>query len=86
MTQRTEAVNALRSHLYEFGHVAPEGIGYVARLARVVEDCETDLPDLARDICRMLIEQIAHLTDPINALKAGIAAMSNEAEMPRLSR
>ena len=21
--QRTEAVNALRSHLYEFGHVAP---------------------------------------------------------------
>jgi transposase len=27
--QRTEAVNALRSHLYEFGHVAPEGIGYV---------------------------------------------------------
>src|SRR5690606_1832885 len=26
--QRTEAVNALRSHLYEFGHVAPEGIGY----------------------------------------------------------
>lgn len=25
--QRTEAVNALRSHLYEFGHVAPEGIG-----------------------------------------------------------
>ena len=29
--QRTEAVNALRSHLYEFGHVAPEGIGYVPR-------------------------------------------------------
>jgi len=27
--QRTEAVNALRSHLYEFGYVAPEGIGYL---------------------------------------------------------
>jgi transposase len=86
VTQRTEAVNALRSHLYEFGHVAPEGIGYVARLARVVEDCETDLPELARDICRMLIEQIAHLTDRINALKARIADMSNEAEMPRRLR
>ena len=60
--QRTETVNALPSHLYEFGHVAPEGIGYVARLVRVVEDSETDMPELARDICRMLIEQIAHPT------------------------
>jgi transposase len=81
--QRTDAVNALRSHLYEFGYVAPEGIGYVPRLAGVVEDPDTDMPGLARDICRMLIEQIAHLTDRLNALKARIAAMSNEAEMPR---
>ena len=81
--QRTEAVNALRSHLYEFGHVAPEGIGYVPRLERVVGDPDADLPDLARDICRMLLEQITHLTDRIKALKARIAAMSNEAEMPR---
>lgn len=34
-------------------------------------------------ICRMLLEQIAHLTAQINALKARIAAMSNEAEIPR---
>ncbi len=81
--QRTEAVNALRSHLYEFGHVAPEGIGYLPRLAKVVDDPDTDVPELARDICRMLLEQIAHLTDRINALKARIAAMSNEAELPR---
>jgi len=70
--QRTEAMNALRSHLYEFGYVAPEGIGYVARLSRVVEDPETDIPELARDICRMLIEQIAHLTDRIDTLKVRI--------------
>ena len=25
LKQRTEAVNALRSHLYEFGYIAPEG-------------------------------------------------------------
>ena len=81
--QRTEAVNALRSPLYEFGYVAPEGIGFVPRLARVLEDPDTDLPELARDICRMLIEQIAHLTDRTNALKARIAAMSNQADMPR---
>ena len=81
--QRTEAVNALRSHLYEFGHVAPEGIGYVPRLERVVDDPASDIPDLARDICRMLLEQIAYLTDRIKALKVKIAALSNEADMPR---
>jgi transposase len=81
--QRTEAVNSLRSHLYEFGYIAPVGIGYVPRLAQVVADPEADIPDLARDICRMLLEQITQLTDRINMLKARIAAMSNEAEMPR---
>jgi transposase len=79
--QRTEAVNALRSHLYEFGHVAPEGIGYVPRLERVVEDPQAALPDLARDICRMLLEQIAHLTDRIKALKARIGAMGLSSEV-----
>ncbi len=60
--QRTEAVNALRSHLYEFGHVACVGIGHVPRLERVIADPDADMPELARDICRMLLEQIAHLT------------------------
>src|SRR6056297_1514996 len=84
--QRTETVNALRSHLYEFGHIAPTGIGFVPRLARVVEDPETDMPEMARGICQMLLDQIAHLTDRIDALKARIEAMSDEAEMPRRLR
>jgi len=74
---------ALRSHLYEFGHVAPEGIGYLPRLAKVVDDPDSDVPELARDICRMLLEQIAQLTARIDALKARIAAMSQEADLPR---
>lgn len=83
MKQRTEAVNALRSHLYEFGHVAPKGIGYVRRLAKVIDDPDTGIPDLAREVCRMLLDQIAHLTDRIDALKSRIAALSNEADLPR---
>ena len=81
--QRTEAENALRSHLYEFGHIAPEGIGHVSRLADVLEDPDAGIPDLARAICRMLLEQIAHLTARVNALKAKIADMSNAAATPR---
>lgn len=81
--QRTEAINALRAYLYEFGHVAPEGIGFVPRLAQVVADPGSALPDLARDICRMVLEQVDLLTARLAALKAKIAALSRQAVMPR---
>lgn len=68
--QRTEAINALRAHLYEFGHVAPEGVGYIPRLAKVVDDPGSGLPDPARDICRMVLEQIELLTSRLAAVSA----------------
>jgi len=83
LKQRTEAINALRAHLYEFGYVAPVGIGYLPRLAEVVDDPKSDLPRLARGICRLAVEQIGHMTTRIDALKATIATMSKEATMPR---
>ncbi len=83
LKQRTEAINALRAHLYEFGHVAPVGIGYLPRLAEVIDNPMSNLPELARDICRLALEQIGHVTARINALKATIATMSKEATMPR---
>jgi transposase len=81
--QRTEAVNALRSHLYEFGFVAPEGIGYLPRLGAVLEDSNSDLPPLAREICRELMDQIVHLTGRINAMKKRIDAIAKEGETSR---
>jgi transposase len=83
LKQRTETVNALRSHLYEFGYVAPEGIGYLPRLEVVVEDPSSDLPPLAREICRELLDQIAHLTGRINAMKKRIDAIAREGETSR---
>ncbi|MFN3973099.1 MAG: hypothetical protein ACK4L4_17325 [Gemmobacter sp.] len=68
--QRTATVNALRSHLYEFGFIAPEGIGYLPRLGAVLEDPNSDLPPLAREICRELLDQIMHLTARIPGLMA----------------
>jgi transposase len=64
--QRTEVVNALRSHLYEFGYIALERIGYLRRLGAVIEDANSDLPPLAREIGRELPDQIVHLTVRIN--------------------
>lgn len=81
--QRTEAINALRAYLYEFGHVAPEGIGYLPKLAQVVGDPGSDLPDLARDICRMAVEQVELLTARLATVMAKIAAASKAAAMPK---
>jgi transposase len=83
VNQRTEAINALRSHLYEFGYVAPQGIGHLPRLEEVIENPNSDLPRLARDICRELLDQIAQLTTRIKALKKTIDTMSKEAETSR---
>jgi len=84
LKQQTEAINALRGHLHEFGHFAPEGIGYVPRLAQVVEDPGSGLPDLARDTCRMVLELVELLTTRLTALTAKIAGLSRQAAMPRL--
>lgn len=81
--QRTEAVNALRSHLYEFGFTAPKGIGYLPRLGAVLEDTSSDLPPLAREICRELLDQIANLSGRINAMKKRIDAIAREVETSR---
>jgi transposase len=86
VNQRTELVNALRAHLYEFGHVAPQGIGHLSRLAEVVEDEHSDLPELVRDTCRDLLDQIWQLTGRIDALKKRIDALSRQAETSRRLR
>ncbi|RUW83526.1 IS110 family transposase [Mesorhizobium sp. M1E.F.Ca.ET.063.01.1.1] len=83
VNQRTELVNALRAHLYEFGYVAPQGIGHLRRLAEIIEDQNAKLPDLVCEICDDLLDRIAHLTGRIEALKKTINALSKEAQRSR---
>ena len=60
--QRTALVNALRAHLAEFGVIAPLGLRNIAGLIAIVRD-ESDarLPDLARQVLRVLAEQVEQL-------------------------
>lgn len=83
VNQRTEVVNALRAYLYEFGYIAPQGIGHLRRLMEIVEDENTELPDLVRDICHGLLDQIAQMTGRLEALKKTIDALSREGETSR---
>lgn len=62
---------------------APEGIGYLPRLAAVLERESSDLPPLAREICRELLDQVMHLTGRINAMKKRIDAIAREGETSR---
>lgn len=78
--QRTELVNALRSYLYEYGHVLPIGIASLRRIDAIIDDSDNTLPDLVRDICRDLLRQIAEKTARIDALMKRIKSRADDTE------
>ncbi|TGS81051.1 IS110 family transposase [Mesorhizobium sp. M3A.F.Ca.ET.174.01.1.1] len=84
--QRTELVNALRAHLYEFGYVAPQGIRYLSRLEEIVEDESARVPHLVHDVCRDLLEQIWRMTGRVEALNKKIDVLSKQADTSRRLR
>lgn len=59
--QKTQAINALRGHLTEYGIVAPVGSVHVSRLEQALEDPGFGLPDGVVDLCRMLLKMVAEL-------------------------
>lgn len=81
--QRTELMNALRSNLYEYGYVVPQGATHLNRISEIVEDPDTILPDIAREECRDLIEQIVEKTARIEARMKKIKVMACETDMAR---
>jgi len=81
--QRTELVNALRSVLYEFGHPTPPGIGHLKRIETIIEDKNSDLPELVRDECRDLSLQIAEKTQRIEAKAKQIASLATQTDAAR---
>ena len=70
--QRTQKVNALRAHLAEHGYSVPQGIGNIGRLAIILSDVESDLPDLVREIGNIYIEEISWTTRQIEKLQLKI--------------
>lgn len=71
--QRTQLVNCLRSHLSEFGIIAPQGIAQI--LKRFDELDDAALPTLAKQAFDQAYDQIASLDVQIKALEKQIMAM-----------
>lgn len=81
--QRTELVNALRSALYEFGYPTPAGIGHLTRVEAVVEDGNSDLPELVREECRDLLLQVSEKTQRIETKTKQIGALATQTDTAR---
>jgi transposase len=76
--QRTQAINALRGHLGEYGLVVPQGPRHVIKLVEHVEDPGSDVPDAARLVLRTLVEALRFLSERIDLLDREIARRARE--------
>lgn len=68
--QRTQTINALRAHLAEQGIVTPTGPAHVGRLTAIIEGDNSTLPSTVRDLARLLLAQIASLSEKVSDLEA----------------
>src|SRR4249920_2308006 len=73
MRQRTQLINAVRSHLAEFGIIAPQGReGVKELLAIIANDADTQLPNDARASLVVLAAQLQALQTTIGAIEKRI--------------
>jgi transposase len=71
--QRTQLINAVRGHLAEFGIVEAQGAWNLPRVLAHLET-EGELPEVARQILRLLAAQLDEAEQRIEDLDARIAA------------
>ena len=85
--QRTQAINALRSHMGELGIIAPTGIANVKSLAVIVRnEDDVRLPPAARFALAEIVEQIEMLAARIDKLEREIVIQARKDEdMRRLT-
>lgn len=78
--QRTELINAIRSYLFEFGHVIRKGPRHLKRVAELISDDTASLPSEVREICRDLLDEIGRKTERIDDALKKINAKSRQQE------
>lgn len=80
--QRTDLINALRAHLYEYGYIVAQGASHLGRFEEILAEPNSELPDLVRELGQLLLEQIARKGEAIQSLNVQIkelAAQSRDA-------
>jgi transposase len=83
--QRTQMINALRSHLAEFGHVFAQGPAHIKEIGAAIRDDTLDLPNGIQEVASLYLEQIETLTQKIDAMTLRLReTMKVNNEMRRL--
>jgi transposase len=81
--QRTQATNALRGHLTEFGVITAKGPAQVDRLIAALDDPASEMPEAARAILRVLVEKLQALNRRVAELDREIARRAKEDAVAR---
>ena len=81
--QRTQAINALRGHLGEFGQIVPQGAGNAARLIAMIEGPDSGLPAEALAALDVLVAALRRLEMEIGKLDAEISRRAKGNEVAR---
>lgn len=76
-------MNALRSYLYEFGHAFPQGIAHLKRIETLVDDPNSELPELVCNECRDLLIQIFEISERIDIKTRRIKDLAAETDTAR---
>ena len=80
--QRTQISNALRSHMAEYGWIAPKGLAHLDKLAALIAD-PAAVPEGVRAVCTVLLDGLAVLDRQIALLDKEIARRAREDEVAR---
>jgi len=81
--QRTDLINALRAHLYEYGYIVPQGIGHQGRLKEILDEPKSELPELVREVGRTILEQIAGKNDAILSMDRKMRHLAAQSDNAR---
>lgn len=81
--QRTQAINALRGHLSEFGQVVPQGAANATKLIAIIEDPGCDLPADAIPTLKVLVATLGQLETEIGKLDTEITRRAKENDVAR---
>src|SRR5215472_3280513 len=82
--QRTMLVNALRAHMAEFGMIAPQGLRHVELLTRIVAHEQERLPELARQILQLIVDQLHETMARVRAIELRLTQWHRQSQVSRL--
>jgi transposase len=83
--QRTMLSNALRGHMAEFGIVEKLGMAGTLRLGEIIADRDNDgIPDLARQVLALMVEQLQAVMIRIKQLKHEMMIWHKQSDVSQL--